>query len=286
MRIPLASPLKTRTNDLAKDARVKNGTVEVKGEMSAVRNRPGATDIMVLDGSYYSDAIAQLLFEDADGNVLVMNGDTFTGYYYNRGDFISIYGPEYLNNTYSGGTTYEIGETVRYEGVEYVALQPDSASHTPGTSFAHWYADSGMPAITGTVSSVTAGTPSSYTDTNYYNSGLQHITTQITVTPKTIVTSHGTWVVNSINVDRSAGSTTPNWPSGTVPGFSNTFVNYIQSESWVSANSGTYGIGYSSGAGYYYMRGGNTYSAVGNGTIDWAFSGAGWSSNGYGVSSG
>lgn len=41
MRLPLATNLKARTGTPDKDARVKNGIVEVKGESSLVRLRPG-----------------------------------------------------------------------------------------------------------------------------------------------------------------------------------------------------------------------------------------------------
>lgn len=42
MRLPIATDLKTRTGNPDKDARLKNSYVEVKGDQSIVRKRPGA----------------------------------------------------------------------------------------------------------------------------------------------------------------------------------------------------------------------------------------------------
>jgi hypothetical protein len=57
MRIPLATPLKSRPNDTTKDARVRNGVIEKRGEQSVVRTRPGAADLGEVD----SAGVAQLV---------------------------------------------------------------------------------------------------------------------------------------------------------------------------------------------------------------------------------
>ena len=136
MRIPLASPLKTRTNDLSKDARVKNGLVEMKGEMSAVRNRPGATDIYTLDGSWIAGTdIAQLLFEDDNGDLLTMFGDGFRVYQWNNFLYVLGYGPEYGYGSYSSEESYDIGDSVVQNGVKYYSYVDNNIGNTPGSSY-------------------------------------------------------------------------------------------------------------------------------------------------------
>lgn len=285
MRMPLATEFKTRPNDNDRDARVKNGYVDVNGEQAAVRVRPGVIDDVTLDGNYFDDALAQLLF-DFDGEAVVIFGDTLSTYRLSGSDLINVFAAEYMNNTWSMGVPAGVGDEARYEGTNYIAVQPDSGDHTPGGASNPYWVEGKMPTITGTVSNVTNGSSSNNTFYTYYNGSNQYILTSITVTTRVVTTSNGTYSVPSINVDRSTGSSYPNWPSGTVPGFATTIVNNAQTEAWVAANSGTYGISYSSGSGYYRVTGSVSYTAVGNGTIDWAFTAGSWGSTGTSLSTG
>lgn len=73
MRLPLATPLKSRPNDAAVDARLKNGYVEIKGQDSVVRSRPGNIDLGSLGGA----GLAQLLAEW--NGLLAVSGDSLLG---------------------------------------------------------------------------------------------------------------------------------------------------------------------------------------------------------------
>lgn len=74
MRMPLATEFKTRPNDNDRDARIKNGYVEVKGEQAAVRVRPGNSDLGSLGGA----GLAQLLAEW--NGLLAVSGDTLEAF--------------------------------------------------------------------------------------------------------------------------------------------------------------------------------------------------------------
>lgn len=49
MRIPLPVQFETRQGDVTKDARIKNGYVEIQGETGRVRKRPGNTDLGLIE---------------------------------------------------------------------------------------------------------------------------------------------------------------------------------------------------------------------------------------------
>lgn len=56
MRFQLPTQLKTRQGDTEKDARIKNGYVEIHGQLGKVRKRPGVNDLGIIEAG-----VAQLL---------------------------------------------------------------------------------------------------------------------------------------------------------------------------------------------------------------------------------
>lgn len=126
MRVPLATDYKTRTGVPDKDARVKNGYVETRGDQSVVRKRPVARG-----GIDVGTGIAQggLGFElNGTSYVYLLNGDV--GATYDISDF-----------SWSASTAYSIGALVfynasnptgdpfEYPGDPYYAIAPNTNSN-------------------------------------------------------------------------------------------------------------------------------------------------------------
>lgn len=141
MRIPLATPLKTRTGDTSKDARLKNAYAEVKGEQSVVRHRPSARG-----GVEVGTGTAQ------GGIGLNINGtDTFIGFW---GDTLTSYTGS--GTSWASGTSYSIGDKVSYGWVDYWALTDHSGSTPPSSDWSTSY----VPAVpfAGTYATLLYGT--------------------------------------------------------------------------------------------------------------------------------
>lgn len=156
VRIPLPVQFKTRKGDVTKDARIKNGYVEILGEVGRVRKRPGVVfdrDLGTGDG-YFLGCVA---LSPSGGNLSAMIGDIIivgddswdvsasawdvgTVYYY--GDWVYYAGQYWYytgasastagvapssgsgwgnsanpNDTYDNNTNYDIDDSVIYEGV-------------------------------------------------------------------------------------------------------------------------------------------------------------------------
>lgn len=138
MRLPLAINLKARTGTPDKDARVKNGIVEVKGESSLVRLRPGISE---------SEATGLGLFAQGGmqfGRVLYsMNGDI--GYYFRDGVFVGGY--NFTLGTplmmYANGGSYSIGDEVYADDPETGDVSPwypviDNPPVPPSSGSYYW----------------------------------------------------------------------------------------------------------------------------------------------------
>lgn len=131
MRIPLATPLKTRVGDTSKDARLKNAYAEVRGEQSVVRHRPSARG-----GVAAGTGTAQ------GGIGLSINGtDTFIGFW---GDTLTAYTGG--GTSWSGGTAYSIGDHVSVDFVDYWSLTDANVGNTPSSSPESW-STSHVPAV-------------------------------------------------------------------------------------------------------------------------------------------
>ena len=108
MRIPLATTIESRDGTLTRDAKVKNGIVETRGEdvSPIVRKRPGLTDLgLVRAGA------AQLLYYWF-GKVRTIIGDTFCG---GNLSVYPVWGDKGSEVTLSNGdltTTYAVGSTM------------------------------------------------------------------------------------------------------------------------------------------------------------------------------
>lgn len=122
-RIPISTDLKTRTGAPDKDARLKNCYVETKGEQSVVRKRPIAQG-----GVTTGPGIAQ-----GGCGLVIINGD-------------ELY-PIPIGTTCSGATTYQIGDMVTVDFVNYWAVT-DHVGNCPvgGDPGADW-STSVVPAV-------------------------------------------------------------------------------------------------------------------------------------------
>ena len=121
-RINLATDLKTRTGAPDKDARLKNAYVEVRGESSAVRRRPGAQG-----GVAVGSGVAQ-------GGIgfNIAGTDYFIGVW---GDTITPYTGG--GTTWDSGTAYSIGDHVSVEFEDYWALT-DNTNSDPTSNPSDW----------------------------------------------------------------------------------------------------------------------------------------------------
>lgn len=143
MRLPLATPLKTRPGNNTKDARIKNGCIESRGEQSVVRKRAGSIDITDTGGS-----LAQLL-AFWSGYIITIDSDWVN--VYDENDDLVFSQPLY--DTWDANTTYGIGDIVWYDDLMFYGMTPDNLGNTPGGSFwsqtaptnLRWYVEANIP---------------------------------------------------------------------------------------------------------------------------------------------
>lgn len=124
MRIPLATPLKTRVGDTSKDARLKNAYVEVRGDQSVVRKRPCARGGVEVGTGAAQGGIG-LNIGGVD-YIYTVNGDT------GALDTLATAG-----TTWDSGTSYSIGDHVSYGFVDYWALT-DNSNSDPSSNPSDW----------------------------------------------------------------------------------------------------------------------------------------------------
>lgn len=143
MRIPLATPFKTRTGDTSKDARLKNAYAEVRGDQSVVRHRPSARG-----GVSISTGTAQ-------GGI----GFTLGGvdYLYTFNNDVGSLNTASVGTTWSVGTSYSIGDHVSYGFIDYWALTDHTGSPPPSADWSTSY----VPAV-----------PKTYATWNHLDSGI------------------------------------------------------------------------------------------------------------------
>jgi len=125
MRLNLATDLKTRTSaPEAKDARLKNCYVEVRGEQSAVRKRPIAQGgVTTLSGQ-------------AQGGIGITVGGI--DYIYTVNGDISALNVIGIGTTWLVGTTYSIGAQISHGFVNYWSLTDSNVGNTPVAGSSSW----------------------------------------------------------------------------------------------------------------------------------------------------
>lgn len=175
VRIPLPVQFKTRQGDVTKDARIKNGYVEIQGETGRVRKRPGVVfDRDLGDGTAYFLGCAALTpsggslswmvgdiiaVGNASWDISAAEWDAGTTYYF--GDW-AFYGNQYWYygsvgsttgvppsigsgwstsvdpyDTYNNDANYAIGDSTRLGGVTYYAMAPVTGS-VPTPTNPYW----------------------------------------------------------------------------------------------------------------------------------------------------
>lgn len=139
MRLQLATDLKKRAGIPDKDARIKNGIVESRGDSTVVRKRPGFS---AADASGLG-LLAQGGMQFGDVLYVVNNDDVFEfsasfiflgGYHLSTGGGMSMYSPT---------ATYNIGDSIYYQDPDtgevyplYVAFYPNPGA--PSTTNTKW----------------------------------------------------------------------------------------------------------------------------------------------------
>lgn len=120
MRLPLANQLKARAGTPDKDARIKNGIVEIRGESSVVRNRPGVSEAVASGLGLFAQGGMQF------GNQLVMIDDE-TVYYFDPafllvGGYDLILGSPFM--VYAASGSYSLGNVVYYQDPDTGEIEP------------------------------------------------------------------------------------------------------------------------------------------------------------------
>lgn len=158
MRIPLPVQFKTRQGNVTKDARIKNGYVEIKGEVGRVRKRPGVDDLGLVSETGQASLMACVSLSPAGGSLTSLMGDTVltrgdnfweidaapwdSGTTYSYGDWV-FYANQYWSSIgagvgvapggagwrafgfllYDPDATYEIGDDAQYAGETWYAMK-------------------------------------------------------------------------------------------------------------------------------------------------------------------
>lgn len=169
MRLPLATDLKARVGTPDKDARVKNGIIEIRGNSSVVRQRPGVSEALATTLGLYAQGGMQ--FGDSlyvlDGDVIYEYSSSFIflgGYNIGSGSSVS----------FSASGSYATGDIAYLPGDPnpWHAVQPVSGV-TPGwnsAAYPYWSRYRDKPVGTHPTASATFGTYTSYNDV--HNSGI------------------------------------------------------------------------------------------------------------------
>mgnify|MGYP003527456538 CR=1 FL=1 len=106
MRLPLATDLKARVGTPDKDARVKNGIIEIRGESSVVRQRPGVSEALATDLGLFAQGGMQF------GDYLVyLNNDVV--FVFSDFGFYDVFRiTDGVSLMWSSGGSYSIGDMV------------------------------------------------------------------------------------------------------------------------------------------------------------------------------
>lgn len=159
MRLPLATDLKARVGTPDKDARVKNGIIEIRGESSVVRQRPGVSEasatalgllaqggmafgdyLVIINGdeSYYFTYDDQTGFWTFSGGYSLITGSSLSGYdpdaSYSIGDVVYYQDPDTgeVSPYYAQIDSPPVGPSSSVPGSYYWSKTPPGASRYQG----------------------------------------------------------------------------------------------------------------------------------------------------------
>ena len=134
MRLPLATDLKARVGAPDKDARIKNGIIEIRGESSVVRQRPGVSEALATELGLFAQG--GMMFGDY---LVYVANDILLGF--SDFDLAFGFGLDTLNSViYSGSTSYDVGDVViGDDGEPWYPVQPVSGIPPAYTAAAYPY---------------------------------------------------------------------------------------------------------------------------------------------------
>jgi len=140
MKISIASDLKTRTGAPDKDARIKNGYIEVAADGSAaLRRRPSVHGgVPSVSGGGAGQGQGGIGFSNGGVSYLItIVGDTANGSAMTSSSTSITPSTASVGTTWSSSTTYAIGDHVVVNFVDYWASAA-STSQTPSSSSSYW----------------------------------------------------------------------------------------------------------------------------------------------------